>query len=59
MVKRWSGWLLCILLVFVLGTGCATVAPNQAAPSQSGDYKNGDKSLYKYPEHDFNEGRMD
>ncbi|MGP0629020.1 hypothetical protein ACTRW9_04910 [Nitrospina sp. 32_T5] len=59
MVKRGSGLLLCVLLVFILGMGCSTVAPNHVAPSQSGEYKNGDKNLYKNPEFEHDERRMD
>ncbi|CAI2717658.1 hypothetical protein [Nitrospina watsonii] len=59
MSKRWSGWVLCVLFVFVMGVGCSGIAPSQVAPSQSADSNNGDKNLYKHPEHDFKESRMD
>lgn len=58
MSKRWSGWVLCVLFVFVMGVGCSGIAPSQVAPAQSDDSQNG-HSLYKNPEHNVNENRMD
>jgi len=59
MTSRWSWLVLCLTLVFFAGVGCSTIAPSQVAPAQAENSDKNGKDLYKYPQHDFDEKRMD
>ena len=40
-MKKFKWLVLCVLVAFLVGVGCSTVAPNQIAPNQTTDSNGG------------------